>query len=161
MRDAPAASVPASPLRHPFVFRATGPSLGPPPIGVASLTVEPLAAGTELSVMVMPKRPGLAITFVLPAGLEPARASLPGVVRRERWTATYVAPPADGIVFRASFGRTLPSALHDLRIVATVQAGREWPLPAWLPPQRTAWTAEASWIVAPFSLPIAPVPPLR
>ena len=161
VRDAPTASVPASPLRHPFVFRATGASLGPPPIGVASLSVDPLAAGTELSVMVVPKRPGLAITFVLPAGLEPARASLPGVVRRERWTATYVAPPADGIVFRASFGRTPPSALHDLRIVATVQAGREWPLPAWLPQTRTAWSAEASWIVAPFSLPIAPVPALR
>jgi hypothetical protein len=83
------------------------------------------------------------------------------VLRRDRWTATYVAPPADGIVFRASFGRTPAAVLRELRIVATAQAGREWPLPPWLPATRTAWTAEAVWIVAPFSLPIAPVPPLR
>jgi hypothetical protein len=39
--------------------------------------------------------------------------------------------------------------------------GSGWQPPSWLPQSRTAWTAEASWIVAPFALPIAPVPPLR
>ena len=110
---------------------------------------------------VVPRRPGLAITFILPAGLEPARSSLPGLQRRGRWTATYVAPPAEGIVFRASFGKIAPPALRDLRIAATVQGGRDWPPPPWLAPQRTAWTVDATWIVAPFALPIAPVPPLR
>ena len=161
VRDAPPVSVPAGVLPHPFVFRAAAPSLGPPPIAVDALSVQPVAAGTELSVAVIPKRPGLAISFILPAGLEPARASLPGIDRRGRWTATYVAPPAEGIVFRASFGKIAPPALHDLRIAATVQGGRDWPAPAWLPQERTAWTVDATWVVAPFSLPIAPVPPLR
>jgi hypothetical protein len=161
VRDAPPVSVPAGTLPHPFVFRATGASLGPAPIAIAALSAEPVAAGTELSVTVVPRRPGLAITFILPAGLEPARSSLPGLQRRDRWTAIYVAPPAEGIVFRASFGKIAPPALRDLRIAATVQGGRDWPPPPWLPPQRTAWTVDATWIVAPFALPIAPVPPLR
>jgi hypothetical protein len=154
-------SVPWGVLPHPFVFRATAPSLGPAPMTIGALSADPVAAGTELSVTVIPKRPGLAITFILPAGLEPARSSLPGIDRRGRWTATYIAPPAEGIVFRASFGKIAPPALRDLRIAATVQGGRDWPPPAWLVEARTAWTVDATWIVAPFDLPIAPVPPLR
>ncbi len=161
VRDAPPVSVPAGTLPHPFVFRASGPSMGPAPISIAALSADPVAAGTELSVTVVPRRPGLAISFILPAGLEPARSSLPGIRRRDRWTATYIAPPAEGIVFRASFGKIAPPALHDLRIAATVQGGRDWAPPPWLAPQRTAWTVDATWIVAPFALPIAPVPPLR
>jgi hypothetical protein len=35
-------------------------------------------------------------------------------------------------------------------------------LPAWLPQERTVWSASATWIVDPFAPPaIAPVPPLR
>ena len=161
VRDAPPVSVPAGVLPHPFVFRADAPSLGPAPITIGALSVDPVAAGTELSVTVMPKRPGLVITFILPAGREPARSSLPGIDRRGRWTATYIAPPAEGIVFRASFGHIAPPALRDLRIAATVQGGRDWPPPPWLSEARTAWTVDATWIVAPFDLPIAPVPPLR
>jgi hypothetical protein len=161
VRDAPPVSVPAGALPHPFVFRATGPSLGAAPIAIAAVTAEPVAAGTELAVTVVPRRPGLAITFILPPGVEPARASLPGLQRRDRWTATYVAPPAEGIVFRASFGKIAPPALRELRIAAMVQGGGDWPPPSWLAPQRTAWTVDATWIVAPFALPIAPVPPLR
>jgi hypothetical protein len=108
--------------------------------------------------------PGLAVAFVLPEGLEPARSNLPGIVRLGRWTATYRAPTPEGLVFRASFGRIDAGRLRDLRVVATALGpgdGSGWQPPAWLPDTRTAWTAEASWIVAPFALPIAPVPPLR
>jgi hypothetical protein len=161
---APPATVPFRRFPHPFVFRTTGPSLGPPPITIASLVVEPVAAGSELVVTVMPRMPGLAVAFVLPEGLEPARSNLPGVVRFGRWTATYRAPTPEGLVFRASFGRIDAGRLRDLRVVATALGpgdGSGWQAPAWLPDARTAWTAEASWIVAPFALPIAPVPPLR
>jgi hypothetical protein len=101
---------------------------------------------------------------VLPPGLRPARSNLPGVERLGRWTAVYVAVPPDGVAFRASFGGITPAALKGFRMLVTTQASaREggWPLPAWLPTERTAWTAEATWIVDPFALPIAPVPPLR
>ena len=161
---APDAPVPVRPLPHPFVFRARGPSLGSPPIAIAALTAEPLAAGTELAVTVIPRDPGLTISFVLPDGLTPARSSLPGVVRRGRWTATYVAPTPEGVVFRAGFAEADPGRLRDLRVVATALGpgdGSGWQPPPWLPQSHTAWSVEASWIVAPFALPIAPVPPLR
>jgi hypothetical protein len=161
---APPVAVPFRRLPHPFVFRAPGPSLGPAPITIAALTVEPVEAGTELAVTVMPRSPGLAVSFVLPAGVEPARSNLPGVPRLGRWTATYLAPTPDGLVFRASFGRIDAGRLRDFRVVATALGpadGSGWQPPSWLPQSRTAWTAEAVWIVAPFALPIAPVPPLR
>ncbi len=162
--DAPTASVPLRRFPDPFVFRSAGPSLGPAPISIASLAVEPVEAGSELVVTVMPRMPGLAVSFVLPQGLEPARSNLPGVSRLGRWMATYRAPTPEGVVFRASFGRIDPGLLRDLRVVATARGpadGSGWQPPAWLPDARTAWTVEASWIVAPFALPIAPVPPLR
>jgi Peptidase family M28 len=161
---APTASIPVRRLPHPFVFRSTGPSLGPAPIAIAALTVAPVTAGTELTVTVVPRHPGLAISFVLPEGVAPARSNLPGIPRLGHWTATYIAPPPDGLVFRATFGSPDAARLRDLRVVATALGpgdGSGWQPPAWLPQSRTAWTAEASWIVAPFALPIAPVPPLR
>jgi hypothetical protein len=161
---APEASVPLRRLPHPFVFRTRSESLGPVPVTITALSVEPVAAGMELSVTVMPLSPGLAISFVLPAGVAPARANLAGVLRLGRWTATYLAPTPEGVVFRASFASTDPARLHDLRVVATALGpgdGSGWQPPAWLPQDRTAWTVDASWIVAPFALPIAPVPPLR
>jgi len=161
---APTASIPVRRLPHPFVFRSSLDSLGPAPISIAALTVSPIAAGTELTVTVVPRLPGLAISFVLPDGVVPARSNLPGVPRLGRWTATYVAPTADGLVFRATFASPDAARLRDLHVVATAMGpadGSGWQPPPWLPQSRTAWTAEASWIVAPFALPIAPVPPLR
>jgi hypothetical protein len=115
-------------------------------------------------VTVVPRHPGLAVSFVLPEGVAPARSNLPGVPRLGRWTATYVAPTPEGLVFRATFGSPDAARLRDLRVIATALGpsdGSGWQPPSWLPQSRTAWTAEASWIVAPFALPIAPVPPLR
>ncbi len=164
-KDSPPTSVPVRGLAFPFVFRTTGPTLGPPPISIGALTLEPVQAGWELTVTVIPRMPGLAISLVLPAGVEPARSNLPGIVRDGgRWTATYLAPPAEGVVFRASFGGSDSSRIRDLRVMATASGpgdGSGWSLPPWLPQAHTAWTASASWVVAPFALPIAPVPPLR
>jgi Peptidase family M28 len=160
----PPVSAPVRRLPHPFVFRTSTPSIGPAPIGIASIAVEPVAAGIELSVTVVPRHQGLSVSFVLPAGLEPARSSLPGVQRLGRWTATYVAPPPEGIAFRASFGGIAAGSLKDFRVLVSYPgspAGQGWQFPSWLPRERTAWMTEATWIVDPLSLPIAPVPPLR
>jgi hypothetical protein len=86
------------------------------------------------------------------------------VVRLGRWTATYIAPPLDGLAFRASFNGLTPDRLKDFRVqVSTAGApgGAGWEPPVWLPRQRVAWLTEAVWILDPLSLPIAPVPPLR
>jgi hypothetical protein len=157
-----AGSIPIRRLPHPFVFRTDGPPLGPPPIAIAALSLEPVAAGTELAVTVVPREAGLHVSFVLPEGVKPARSSLPGMIRLGRWTATYIAPPPEGLAFRASFAASDSARLREVRILATAEGGNPaWRLPAWLPQERTVWSADATWIVAPFSLPIAPVPPLR
>ena len=65
---------------------------------------------------------------------------------------------------RRALTRLLADAWRELRVVATAAGsadGAIWEATAWLPSSRTAWTVEAFWIVAPFALPIAPVPPLR
>jgi hypothetical protein len=148
----------------PFVFRSTGPGLGPAPVAVAGYTVNPLADGVELSVSVVPREPGVAVSFVLPAGLTPARSNLPGVVRRGRWTATFVAPPPEGVAFRASFGPAQAAQIRDVRVAARLRwfpsGGGPQRLPAWLPQDRAVWSAAATWVL-PAEPPIAPVPPLR
>ena len=160
------ASVPWGRLTHPFVFRATGPSLGPAPIDIAGFTIEPVEAGVELTVTVVPKRPGLAVSFVLPGTLVPARSSLPGVVIG-RWIATFIAPPAEGIVWRASFPAAAAGQLRGVRITASDEGfpgGGGWQrLPAWLPQDRTVWNGTATWAVPASAIrpAVEPATPLR
>jgi hypothetical protein len=162
--DATTFRMPLRNLPHPFVFHLSGPAVGPSPIAISDVTIEPVAAGSELTITIAPKETGVMVWFVMPQGLQPARASLPGAVRDRtgRWTATYVAPPLDGLVFRASFGAADASRIKEMRVLATVQGfGQGWQAPAWLPQDRTVWSGDATWVIDPFSLPIAPVPPLR
>ncbi len=166
--SAPEAGVPVGRYPHPFVFRARGPSLGPSPARIAGVTQRPLPGGLEISVTVVPQQPGVAVTFVAPPGVTPARSNLPGVVRLGRWRATYVAPSPDGVLWRASFTAGHAAALGETRVVVTsgrFPGGSGWQqLPAWLPQERTVWTATALWILVPRPDPgwgIAPVPPLR
>jgi hypothetical protein len=149
--SAPVASVPWGVLPLPFVFRTTGPALGPAPLDVAGFVLEPVTGGTELTLTVVPKQAGLAIAFVLPAELTPARTSLPGAVRLGRWTATYIAPAPEGVVWKAGFTGANADRLHDVRIAVTdfgFPGGSGWQrLPAWLPQERAVWTSTATWVV--------------
>ncbi len=160
------ATLPWGRLAYPFVFRTEGPPLGPVPAAIAAFALRPLAGGTELALTVVPREPGLTFAFVLPEGLSPARSNLPGVPRLGRWTAIYVAPPADGVTFEASFRDASPERLRDTRVAVTMHGfpgGSGWQrLPAWLPQDRTVWSATATWAVpAATGTGIAPVPPLR
>jgi hypothetical protein len=164
--DTAPASIPWGRYSFPFVFRSQGPSLGPPPASVASFAVKPLEDGSLLTVSLVPREPGLLVTFVLPAGMTPARSSLPGAIRLGRWTATYIAVPAEGIAWEASF-RTAPASLQDVRIAVTsarLPSGSGWQsLPSWLPQDAAVWSANATWVLpttGPFGA-IAPVPALR
>ena len=163
--EATAFRLPVRNLPHPFVFHTMGPPAGPSPIALSDVTMTPVAAGSELTITVTPRLTGVMVWFVMPQGVQPARASLPGAMRDRlgRWTAVYVAPPLDGFVFRASFGPADVALLKEMRVLATVQGfGPDgWPAPAWLPQERTVWSGDATWVIDPFSLPIAPVPPLR
>ncbi len=151
--DAPAVSVPMVRWPFAFVFRTRGPALGPAPAHITAFTQTPVERGVEVTATVVPSQPGVTVTFVAPAGQKPARSNLPGIVRNGRWSATYVAPPADGVVWRAYFGTTDPSPFAATRMVVTsgrIPGGTGWQsLPAWLPQERTVWGANAAWILAP------------
>lgn len=153
------ASVPWGRLPQPFVFRTTGPGLGAAPIDVAGFAVTPVDGGVEATATVVPKRAGLAVSFVLPAGITPTRSSIPGALRLGQWTAAFVAPPPEGIAWRAGFSRVDPARLREIRVVVT-ESGRN--LPAWLPQDRAVWNAAFTWVVPAAAVaPVEPVTPLR
>ena len=157
-------TVPWGGLREPFVFSATAPPLGEPPAAIKSFEFHDVAGGIEFSITVVPREPGINVSFFLPAGATPARSSIPGVVRGGRWAATYVAPPPDGLTFRASFTGVTAERLRETRVTASTARfpdGQGWQrLPRWLPQERMVWTARATWVL-PFPPSFQPVPPLR
>jgi hypothetical protein len=115
---------------------------------------------------VLPRRGALAISFVLPAGLTPSRSSFPGAQRLGRWVATFVAPPPEGIAWRAAFSAVEAPRLAGLRVVVTdsgFPGGIGWQrLPAWLPQERAVWGATATWVLRPAAAaPVEPVSALR
>jgi hypothetical protein len=144
------------PLPHPFVFTASGPPLGAPPAAVTRATLEPVTGGLELVVSVVPHEPGLTASFVLPPGVTPVRHNLPGTARSGVWTATYVAIPKEGVLFRASFPTQEPREVGTPRVFVSssrLPGGEGWQsLPTWLPQERTVWSAGATWLL-PIALP--------
>jgi len=158
-----ASGVPMGRYSFPFVFRTTGPSLGAAPASVSGFSLRPLPEGTHVTLSVTPTQPGIAVTFVLPEGVTPARTSLPGIIRNNRWIATYIAVPPEGIAWEASFRKGAEPALPNIRLAfssSRLPGGDGWQsLPHWLPQETTVWSAGATWIL-PAQV-IAPVPPLR
>jgi hypothetical protein len=166
--DVPPGSVPWRRFPLPFVFRTTAPSPGPPPASVSAFSLTPVAGGTELAMTVVPQAPGSTVVFVLPQGVQPARTNLPGQTMGDRWQATFVAVPAEGISWRASFRKGFETRLADTRAIVVSHrfpGGSGWQsLPPWLPQDRAVWSLMVAWALAPAPIapaPIAPVAPLR
>ena len=134
----------------PFVFRTTAPLSGAPP-ATATFDVKTLPGGSELAVTVVPKTAGLSVAFLAPGDLAPARSNYPGIVQRGRWRALYVALPADGVTWRASFKAGDAAALAKataILISPRFPGGSGWQsLPAWLPQEHAVWHAEAMWVL--------------
>jgi hypothetical protein len=151
--DAPPTSVPFARYQHPYVFRVTAPSPGAAPARLGEFALKPLAAGTEVTMSVVPAQPGLTAIFVLPAGVVPSRSNLPGVVVRGRWRAVYVGVPSDGVSWRASVKPGLEHSLPAARAVvmsSRFPGGTGWQsLPGWLPQDNTVWHMDVAWILAP------------
>jgi hypothetical protein len=149
--DAPPVSIPFAPYRLPYVFRTTAPSPGSAPASVGEFTVKPLAAGSELTVSVVPTQPGLTAVFTLPEGIVPARSNLPGLVVRGRWRAVYIAVPADGVTWRASFKAGVEEKLANTKaaiLSSRFPGGTGWQsLPPWLPQENTVWDLDVAWIL--------------
>jgi hypothetical protein len=112
---------------------------------------------------IVPQAPGLTAVFVLPRGVQPARSNLPGRVVSQQWQAVFVAMPAEGVTWRASFAKGREPQLADTRAIVISHrfpGGSGWQsLPPWLPQERAVWTLAVAWALAPAA--IAPVPPLR
>jgi hypothetical protein len=150
-KDAAPVNIPWGRFSHPFVFRTRAESLGPAPADVTTFTITPGYGSTDVSASVVARRGGLAISFVLPSGLAPSRSNFPGALRLGHWVATFVAPPPEGIAWRASFSAADAPRLVDLRVVVTdsgFPGGVGWQrLPPWVPQDRAVWTATATWVL--------------
>lgn len=162
--DIPATTVPFGRFGPPYVFRTTAPSPGPAPAAVSGFTLKPIAAGTEVTMTITPRAPGLTAAFVLPEGVVPARTNFPGAIVRGRWRAAYIGVPADGVTWRASFKAGLESRLPATQAVISSSrfpGGGGWQsLPPWLPQEHVVWDVSLAWIVSPAAV-IAPPPPSR
>ncbi|HTL44948.1 MAG TPA: M28 family peptidase [Vicinamibacterales bacterium] len=162
VNDAPPSAIPIGRLSAPFVFRATASAPGPAPATLSAMAITPAPAGTDLSMTVVPKEPGLTVQFVLPEGMTPARSNLPGAIASGRWRAVFVAVPPEGVTWRASFsGRQDPRLANAQAAVTSARfpGGSGWQsLPAWLPQEHAVWQMRVRWLL---EHPIAPVPPLR
>ena len=160
--DTPAGSVPWGRFTLPFVFRTSG-AAPPVPAVVSDFSLSPVAAGTELSMTVVPQAPGLSVQFVLPRGVEPARSNLPGRAVNQQWQATFIAIPPEGITWRASFAKGREPQLGSTRAIVLSHrfpGGSGWQsLPSWLPQDHDVWTLTVAWALAPGL--VAPVPLLR
>jgi hypothetical protein len=148
--DAARGSVPWPRLPLPFVFRTTAASPGAAP-ATATFGARPVPGGSELTVTIVPKAPGLGVAFVAPENGAPIRSNLPGVVRGGRWRALYTAIPPDGVTWTAAFkgdvGDVLPSAAAIV-ISSRVPGGSGWQsLPSWIPQQNAVWDAQVMWVV--------------
>ena len=115
-----------------------------------------------MSLTIAPSQNGVAIGFVLPRATTPARTNLPGIVRGGQWRAGFIAPPAEGVTWRASFEPGHDAALANVRVLAISSrypGGEGWQsLPAWLPQDTTVWRMDVEWILP---APLAQVPALR
>jgi hypothetical protein len=162
--DAPKTTMPFGRFGPAYVFRTTAPSPGPAPATVGGFTLKQVAAGTEVTMTIVPQGPGLTAAFVLPEGVLPSRSNLPGIVVRGRWRAAYIAVPPEGVTWRAAFRTGVESRLPATQAViwsARVPGGSGWQsLPAWLPQEHAVWDVNVAWILTPPAV-IAPVAPLR
>ena len=156
--DIPATTVPFGRFGPPYVFRTTAPSPGPAPATVSGFTLKPIAAGTEVTMTIVPQSPGLTAAFVLPEGVravahQPARASSSAAAGAR---PTSPCPP-DGVTWRASFKTGLESRLPATQAViwsSRVPGGGGWQsLPAWLPQEHVVWDVNSRrgsrWLRAP------------
>ena len=83
------------------------PLLAASPADVASKATRVADGTTRLNVTIVPRVP-LAFRLSLPPGLRPSTSSLTGTVARDVWQATYVAPPAAGVIVHLVFDGQSP-----------------------------------------------------
>ncbi len=149
----PRAAVPLGALPQLFVFRGETAAVWPVPAVVTAARVA-RAQDVELIVTVTPREPGLTVSVVLPPGVTPLGANLPGRPGPDgRWTAVFVSPPEEGLELHAFFDAAAAPALDGITVALTSVTLPGQPLgsrlPDWLTTDRTAWHARAIYLVRP------------
>jgi hypothetical protein len=96
-------------------------------------------------VTVRPHDPSAFVTLMLPPGLKPVRANLPGTISsvNNRWRSTFVAPPADGVMWRLVFAEANESRLGETAVFVQTAGGPE----PWMPRAVTAWSVRSLHII--------------
>jgi hypothetical protein len=147
--DALQATVWVGRLGAPFTFRTTSaPLLAASPADVASQAARAADGTTSLDVTIVPRVP-LTFRLSLPPGLRPSTSSLAGIVERNVWQATYVAPPSAGVIVHLVFdgrSRVDPRGTTVLFVISGVPGDAAGGWPAWLPRERDAWRARTMLI---------------
>jgi hypothetical protein len=147
--DAVPASVRIGGIDAPFTFRTSAtPTIATAPAEVSAKTARASDGRMTLDVTIVPRLP-LAFRLSLPAGVRPSTSSLAGVVDRDVWQATYVAPPPAGVIVHLTFEGRSTADLQGaavLFVVAGVPGDARGGWPAWLPRERDAWHARTMLI---------------
>jgi hypothetical protein len=153
-RDQAPVGFPVGPPPGAFGFRTRTTVMAAPPASVQSV-VRPEEGTATLEISVFPRAPGLAVRFALPPGVIPIDANLAGRVRNGRWLAACIAPPPEGIVFKARVRADQAASLGSTQVIVTdagLPGGDGWQrLPPWLPQDRAVWTARSIFILPAFT----------
>lgn len=149
-------AVPIARLPYPYAFTATATPVATP--ATVTVTTTPIADAIEMIVTVRTNDPSARVTLALPAGLVPARANLPGIVAAgNRWRSIFVAPPADGVMWRIVIQRSDEARLGETGVVveSALAPGADLPgLPEWMPTATTAWRMRSMYLI-----PVGPLLP--
>jgi hypothetical protein len=137
-----AASVLVPGLGSPIAFRAaTSPVVARPPADVHA-TFTPGAGGRVTLRVILAPRALESARLVLPRGVLPTRASLPGVVERGQWMATYVDVPSAGLEIRVDFAQGVSREAFGGTVVLITLSGL--PSSGLTPGERPAWLTALS-----------------
>jgi hypothetical protein len=121
-----------------------------------------------MTVSVRADDPSARVTLVLPAGMKPARANLPGIVTSANHWRSIVAPaPVDGALWRIVVPAADAARLGETGVIvesAIAPGHAERTLPGWMPNATAAWRMRSMYLIPigpllPAPSPLAPAAP--
>jgi hypothetical protein len=150
LENSPGIDLPIFFFGGPFVYRAAAADRLPAPATISS-ALQRRTDAAELEIRVVPQEPGATVWFILPRGTIPAESNLVGLSWQSRWTARYVAPPPEGVVFHAVFDAVAAESLAGTIVAvggAWLPEGSGWQrLPVWLPQSTVVWRPRALFVL--------------
>ena len=156
--DAPTAPRALAVMPMPWPYRFTAPASATETPATVTVSIVPIGDGAEMTVTVLPRDPSAHVTLVLPAGIKPARANLPGIVTSaNRWRSIVAPPPADGVMWRIVVPAAEQARLGETGVIvesAIAPGHAERTLPPWMPNATAAWRMRSMYLI-----PIGPLLP--